>query len=302
MRKIIIFALLSILSTLSAVACEICGGGLGSNYTGLLPNFNKRFVGVRYHFNQVYTQLDVSGNKTALTNNEKYHTAELWSAWNLGTRWRVMAILPYSKIQKYSYGTDQQSSKSGLGDINLSGYYNVLNKSEIFTQTLWFGAGVKLPTGEYNKDEFITTNSANIYQLGTGSFDFTGSLNYDISIKNIGLNTNVSYKANTRNSDEYQYGNKLTLNGSVYYNASVNEKIKLRPNVGIQHDTQARDQTMGFKIEQTGGYNTNLNVGLESTINNIAIGFSYQTPLSQFVSYGRTELVNKFLTHVTFTF
>jgi len=302
MRKIILFALIGIISSSTVFACEICGGGLGSNYTGLLPNFNKRFVGVRYHFNQVYTQLDISGNKTALTNKEKYHTAELWSAWNLGTRWRVMAILPYSKIQKYSYGTEQQSSKSGLGDINLSGYYNLLNKSATITQSLWLGAGAKLPTGEYNKDEFVNTNTANIYQLGTGSVDFTGSLNYDVSLNNIGLNTNVSYKVNTKNGDDYQYGNKLTLNGSIYYNASLTDAVKLRPNVGMQYDTQARDQTMGYKIEQTGGYNTNLNVGLESTIKNIAIGFSYQAPLTQNVSNGRTELVNKFLTHLTFTF
>lgn len=302
MRKIILFALIGLLSTSATHACEICGGGLGSNYTGLLPNFNKRFVGVRYHFNQAYTQLDIAGNKTALTNREKYHTAELWSAWNLGTRWRVMAIVPYSKILKYSDGTDQQSSKSGLGDINLSGYYNLLNKSETIKQALWLGVGTQLPTGKYNKDEFANTNSANNYQLGTGSLDFLGSLNYDISLNNIGLYTNVSYKINTKNNDKYQYGNKLTLNGSVYYNTSLSEIIKLRPNLGIQHDTQARDQTMGYKIEQTGGYNTNLNVGLESTIKNIAIGFSYQTPLSQYVSHGRTELLNKFLTHMTFTF
>lgn len=302
MSKIILFALIGILSSSTAFACEICGGGLGSNYTGLLPNFNKRFVGVRYHFNQVYTQLDISGNKTALTNKEKYHTAELWSAWNLGTRWRLMAILPYSNIQKYSFGTEQQSSKSGLGDINLSGYYNVLNKSEIITQSLWLGAGAKLPTGEYNKDEFVNTNTANIYQLGTGSVDFIGSLNYDVSLNNIGLNTNISYKVNTKNGDDYRYGNKLTLNVSIYYNTSLRDGVKLRPNVGIQYDKQARDQTMGYKIEQTGGYNTNLNIGLESTIKNIAIGFSYQAPLTQSVSNGRTELVNKFLTHLTFTF
>lgn len=302
MRKFILLALIGILSTSTTLACEICGGGLGNNYTGLLPNFNKRFVGVRYHFNQVYTQLDISGNTTALTNKEKYHTAELWSAWNIGSRWRVMAIVPYSKIEKYSIGTGSNSSKSGLGDINLSGYYNILNKLEAITQSIWLGAGAKLPTGAYNKDEFVSTNSANIYQLGTGSVDFTGSLNYDISVNNIGLNTNVSYKINTKNRDEYQYGNKLTLNGSIYYNSSLSDAVKLRPNVGIQHDAQARDETLGYKIEQTGGYNTNYNVGLESTIKNIAIGFTYQAPLSQYVSHGRTELVNKFLTHITFTF
>ncbi|MGN0003185.1 MAG: transporter [Sphingobacterium composti] len=301
-KAITILITILVCNTTSILACEICGGGLGNNYTGLLPNFNKRFIGIRYHFNQVKTQLDINGNETALTNHEKYKTAELWSAWNIGTQWRVMAIIPYSNIQKYNTGTDKSAKKSGLGDINLSGYYNLINKSEKFNQNLWLGLGVKLATGQYNKDEFSSTNTTNIYQLGTGSYDFTTSVNYDLSKDNIGINTNVSYKMNTKNSDEYQYGNKLTLNGSVYYNILLKEKYRFRPNIGIQHDTQARDKSMGYKIDHTGGYNTNINIGLESTINNLAVGFTYQEPLSQYVSHGRTELQNKFLIHLTFMF
>ena len=111
MKKIILLATFGLLTTLTATACEICGGGLGNNYTGLLPNFNKRFVGIRYHFNQLYTQLDINGNTTPLSNKEKYHTMELWSAWNISTRWRVMAIIPYSHIQKSNVGTDETAQK-----------------------------------------------------------------------------------------------------------------------------------------------------------------------------------------------
>ncbi|NGM71731.1 transporter [Sphingobacterium sp. SGL-16] len=302
MRKIILLTAIAGMNFTSLFACEICGGGLGSNYTGLLPNFNKRFVGIRYHFNYVNTQLDVDGKTTALSNKEKYHTAELWSAWNIGSRWRVMAIVPYSHIEKFNYGTDSKSKKDGLGDINLSGYFNLLNKESVFTQSIWVGVGAKLPTGQYNKDEFTNMNSPNIYQLGTGSVDFTGSVNYDIRLNNIGLNTNASYKVNTKNKDDYQYGNKLTLNGSVYYNTALSSDIKLRPNVGLQYENQAKDHTMDYQIDETGGYNTNTNLGLEATVRGLAFGFSYQTPIAQNISKGRTELVNKFLTHLTFTF
>ena len=302
MRKIILLSALGILYLAPSFACEICGGGLGNNYTGLLPNFNKRFVGIRYHFNQLYTQLNVEGNTTPLTNKEKYHTAELWFAWNIGTRWRVMAIVPYSRIEKYNYGTSNESTKNGLGDINLSGYYNVLNKSQTFKQSIWLGVGTKLPSGKYNKEEYVDTNSPNIYQLGTGSIDFTGSVNYDVRFNKIGLNTNISYKLNTKNEDEYQYGNKITLNGSLYYNTSINNAINIRPNAGFQYETQEKDHSMGFKMDETGGHNTNINLGVETTVKNIAIGFSYQAPLSQHISQGRTELINKFLTHITFTF
>lgn len=303
MKKIYIAITLIVLS-LSSFACEICGGGLGSNYTGLLPNFNKRFIGIRYHFNQLYTQLDIDGNITPLSNREEYHTAELWSAWNIGSRWRLMAIIPYSQIQKNNYGTNDKNQKNGIGDINVSGYYNVWsgNNSNEMSQSIWLGIGTKIPSGKYNKEEYTNTNSPNIYQLGSASVDFTGSLNYDIRLKNLGLNTNASYKVNTKNPDEYQYGNKTTISSSFYYNVSLNDDFKIRPNVGLHYENQGKDQTMEYKIEETGGNNTNLNIGVETNLKSFAVGFTYQTPIQQKISSGRTEIINKFLTHITFTF
>lgn len=302
MKKYIILLTL-IFITINSYACDICGGGLGNNATGLLPNFNKRFVGIRYHFNQLHTQLDVNGNKTALSNKEKYNTVELWSAWNIGTKWRVMAILPYSYIQKYNYGTAEESSKNGLGDINLSGYYNLMNNSSnTFTHTIWVGLGVKLQTGSYNKDEFTNSNSPNIYQLGTGSTDITMSINYDIRFNNIGLNSNINYKINSKNNDDYRYGDKLSLNSSLYYQVKVNEQTQIRPNIGLVYESQQKDHTMSYKIEETGGYNTNYNFGVESNSGNIALGVTYQAPLKQHISQGRTELTNKLLAHVSYTF
>jgi hypothetical protein len=300
-KTILLYALLVIVS--ASYACDICGGGLSNSYTGLLPNFNKRFVGIRYHFNQLYTQLDVNGNRTPLSNKEKYHTAEVWAAWNIGTKWRVMGIIPYSRIEKYNYGITSHNSKNGLGDINLSGFYNIISSdNEALKQSLWLGAGVKLPTGAYNENEYASTNSSNIYQLGTGSTDFTANANYDIRLNNIGLNTNITYKINTENSDDYRYGNKLTVGGNLYYNTSLGESVKIRPNLGLLHESQEKDHTMGYKIDEAGGYNTNYTMGLEANIKNIAVGFTYQTPASQHISQGRTELINKFLTHVTYTF
>ncbi|MCA5003662.1 transporter [Sphingobacterium bovistauri] len=303
MKKLISISVLTLFAINCSLACDICGGGLGNTYTGLLPNFNKRFIGIRYHFNQLYTQLDIHGNRTAISNKEKYNTVELWGAWNVGSRWRVMAIVPYSQIQKYSYGSSEKNQKSGLGDLNISGLYNLINKSSnSFRQSLWVGIGVKLPVGTYNKNEYSNTNSPNIYQLGTGSTDFTTSINYDIRYNNLGLNTNMSYKINTENKDDYLYGNKLTVSGSIYYNTVISESITLRPNVGLMHETQEKDHTMGYKIDGTGGYNTNINMGIEANIKNIALGFTYQKPTKQEISQGRTQLINKFLTHITFTF
>lgn len=302
MKKLILFSFLILFSSMQVYACDICGGGLGNTYTGLLPNFNKRFVGIRYHFNQVSTQLDIDGNVTALSNKEKYHTAEIWSAWKIGSRWRIMAIVPYSSIQRYNYGTSQNTQKEGVGDITLSGYFNLVETAQTVSQSLWIGLGANLPTGKYNKEDISSGNSPNIYQLGTGSLDIIPSINYDIRFQDIGLNTNVSYKLNTVNNEQYRYGNKLSMNSAIYYNINLSNQINIRPNVGVQHEIQQKDHTMSYKLDETGGNNTNILLGIESSIKNIAFGVTYQSPIHQHINQGRTELKHKFLVHLSYTF
>ena len=303
MKKTIIIYFLLLIAAQS-IACDICGGGLGANYSGLLPNFNKKFIGIRYHFNQMNTQLNINGEITALSNYEKYNTLELWSAWNIGQKWRLMTILPYSFIDKHNIGTNLTNAKNGLGDISINGYYNLLNQSkeDLINQSIWVGLGTKLPTGKYNNTEFNSNNSANIYQLGTGSFDFLGSINYDIRYKSIGINAGIIYKINTENKDDYRYGNKLTANANIYYHTQLPYQINIRPHIGLQYENQAKDQTIQYKLEETGGENTNLILGIETNFKMMAIGTNYQIPIKQNINNHRTEINKKLSAHITYTF
>src|SRR5690606_21580374 len=104
------------------------------------------------------------------------------------------------------------------------------------------------------------------------------------------------------NGHQYPYGHKLCLSGSLRYTVVLNDKIGDRPSIGMLHEPQHSDHTMGYKIQETGGGNTNDNAGLEANIKNIAFGFTYQTPASQHITQGRTEFINKYLTHITYTF
>lgn len=302
MKKILTITLLSILAITNAFSCDICGGGTGSYYIGLLPQFNKKLIGIRYQYNQLYTNLDINGNKTALSNKEQFQTIDIWGAWNIGSKWRVMAVVPYSFIKKNNIATEQINKKQGLSDITLTGYYNLLRSTKNgIKQSIWIGAGLKLSSGKYNNLE-VTNNSPNIFQLGTGSTDFLTQINYDLNIKAWGLNTIVNYKINTKNADDYKYGNKLNTNLTLYRKISVGTKAMIIPNIGLSYENQEKNQTMNYAIDQTGGNILQGSYGIEASFGKIAIGLNLQNPISQNIASHRVDLKNKVMTHLSYTF
>ena len=309
MKKLLI-TLSLIIAFQSSQACDICGCGVGGNYIGLLPDFTKRFVGLRYQFNRLTTQLDINGNRTALSTDEKYQTMELWGAWNIGQKWRVLALVPYNFNEKYTEGSDLLRKKNGTGDITLNGYYKLFDQSnptannKLVVQSLWVGMGVKLPTGAYDvaEQQNATATNPNMFQLGTGSLDFIPSLMYDVRIQDFGINANASYKINTENKDDYRYGNKIAANASAYYKIALGANSRLAPNAGISFESQQKDHAMGFKVEETGGHILNASMGLEANFNRISVGASFQTPIQQDLGRGRIDAGNRLLTHVSFSF
>src|SRR4029078_9322294 len=92
----------------SSLACDICGCGVGNSYVGILPDFNREIIGIRYRFNSLLSHLGRDGMHTYLTTEESYQTLELWGGWNIGRNFRVMASLPYSLDKQ----TNQGAAKS----------------------------------------------------------------------------------------------------------------------------------------------------------------------------------------------
>ncbi|WP_143307119.1 transporter [Chitinophaga vietnamensis] len=307
MKKILLVILLSALTVMDTRACDICGCGVGSYYIGLLPDFKKRFIGLRYQYKTLRSHLGPGGATSYLTTDETYQTAELWGGWNIGQRFRVLGFLPVNFNQKDNQGVRQH--QSGLGDIAVIGYYRLLDKqhmlgNKLLVHSLWLGAGVKLPTGRYEpavkKENEDTPNN---FQLGTGSTDFTLNAMYDIRLMDFGINTNLSYKINTNNRYDYQYGNKFTANVLAYYKIRLANKISIAPNAGILYETAKKD-TDGktVTVDISGGYSVMATAGLEATIGRISIGGNFQPVLSQQLADMRVKAGNRGMAHVTYLF
>ncbi len=307
MKKVILFALTFTLLG-NVIACDICGGGAGGSYLGLLPEFRKRFFGLRYQHNQLMYHLGPGGSSTYLTTKEYFHVAELWGAVNIGNKFRITGFVPYNFISRQS--SEGSSHKNGIGDLTFIGYYQLMSRKhtnargKTFAQSLWVGVGVKLPTGEYDpEDKNVESESQNSYQLGTASTDFSLHAMYDLRYQFVGLNINTSYRVNTRNRYDYHYGDKFTANALAYYKIQVSHGISIAPNAGILFESAAKDNKgQGIDVWQTGGTSLMGTVGLECSFKRVNAGVNWQTPLSQKLGEGMLKAGDRGMAHVSFSF
>ncbi len=122
MKKIFLLYCFLSISFTGLFACEICGCGTGNFYMGLLPNFKSKFIGIRYSYLHYQTQLAADNTQFS---NDYYKTTEIWSGWNIGNKWQVLAFIPYRFNKKIS--DDGVKETNGLGDISLLANYQLLH-------------------------------------------------------------------------------------------------------------------------------------------------------------------------------
>jgi hypothetical protein len=290
-----------------AQACDICGCGIGNNYIGLLPEFQKRMLGVRYRHNRMYTHLGINQAHTHLTTIEKYQNVELWGGWQFYNKWRLLVNVPYNIIQKENAVTLKQ--ENGLGDVQMNIYRNLLEKkltskqAKIWSHSMWIGAGLKLPTGKYNaivSNENL--NATNTYQLGTGSIDAIFAVMYDIRKMDMGWNTQVQYKYNTINKDNYSYGNKWSISTQLYHKFFIKKRLRLVPSLGTLYENSTLDKKYGYDVFASGGTMISGQLGLEVNVKRWALGFNYQHPLYQNLAHSIIAAKDKFMIHCSIAF
>ena len=235
MKKTLFLFLVFLLGIcLAGMSCPICGCGGGNVYMGLLPDFKYQFIGLRFHTTQYHTQLI---NDPSQFSTNTYNTVELWGGVRLGKKIQLLAFIPYYLNKQAD--DDGTSYTNGLGDITVMVQYQIFHSTKhlaarkIITQQLWFGGGIKLPTGPFNanvQDSNITVADINA-QIGTGSVDFLINGMYSLNIRNFGVSLTANYKINTVNADHYKYGNKFQSNLISFYHLGE-KKITMTPNLG----------------------------------------------------------------------
>lgn len=293
-------------TSFTSMACDICGCGAGSYYIGILPEFNSKIIGLRYRSSQITTHLSPEGKRTYLSTDESYHNIEVWAGWTLKERFKIMANVPMSFNSKIKEKVSD--SKAGLADITMQGYYRILRtkrsvgkaeNAKLLVQDLWLGVGIKVPTGKYNPSDKNNNSSTNLFQLGTGSWDFILNGMYDLRLQDLGFNLTSSYKINTTNNYNYYYGNRFSSSFQVYHKFRFNNKFMLSPNVGVHYEQSIKDLDAGIKVRASGGTAIYGTLGLELQFNQISFGGNWQPILQQNLGSGTVQSGNRAMVHLS---
>lgn len=288
MKKLSILFIILFASITQSFACDVCGCSLGGSYYGILPQFQKNFIGLRWSQSKFRAHMNHGAVLGEEHSKDTYSKVELWGRYYINEKIQVFAFVPYS--YNTMDGTEQKIKTQGLGDVSLLANYLILNTGESKTKklkhTLMAGAGVKLPTGKYDLEDNGLIVNRN-FQLGTGSVDFIVSGVYTIRYQKVGLNSETGYKINMRNSHEYLFGNQFHASTRFFYWQNI-KSVSVLPNIGVYYE-QADQHKDGEIIQaNTGGSALLLSAGIEMYYSKFSIGATFQNPIRQ--SYNSDEI------------
>lgn len=316
--KLVILLLFSI-STYS-YACDGCNVFVNfspNDYKNRISLFarNRMMIGEYDKFGlMTLTKHASHGNDPSFWGNqvvEQYNTLELRGSFFVREVWKTTIIVPFINNQQF-IGEDNRYTVNGFSDPIVMESYQIYNsfKSENnnkFAHRLEIGVGVKFPLGMINKTYEAGLPNLDL-QPGTGSFDFLGSLTYITKYKQLGFYTNLNYKLNTFNVDEYKYGNTTNLTFNTFYQTK-GEKISFMPSVGVYVEQMSSDQNryaegnikIFTKYEDTGGEILFANAGLKVFTGDFVLTTEFQKVIGSQLN-GFTQLLTRYRVNVGLTY
>ena len=295
--------------TATVEVVRACDGGcpVVVNYaSGLFPNYQKNFIGLRTRFNSFssaegHTDLNISGETT-----ENLYAIDLQARYYPHRRVQLMTFVPL-QYNHMTVGNTQQSLM-GIGDVALLGFYNVYNsnfldssKTTHVKHNLLLGGGIKAPTGAFNAKDEQDVLLSPTFQMGTGAWSFIMSGVYSWRHEKWGFNANATYQINLANPNGYQMGNQLSgrLTGFGVFEL---KKWTIVPQIGVQAENTANNFNNEFRRIYSGGSQLLSIIGLDFYYKKLQIGLSYEQPLWQEIAGGQMHNHARFALNLNYLF
>ncbi|MBK8621282.1 MAG: hypothetical protein IPN79_05850 [Saprospiraceae bacterium] len=283
-------------------ACDVCGCSLTSQTLGVLPKFNKHFVGIRYGFSSFRSEHPAETiYDKPVTSRELFSTVDIWSRWNIGKKSQIFVFVPFSFIQKNEEGVKQNNQ--GLGDMSILFMYSFLQKENTkkeSSQLLQAGGGIKFPTGNNNfiqDDEWIPA-----IQTGTATWDYFVNINYITRWKQWSLQGESSFRINQNNEKkDFRNGNRFQSAARFMYTIKYKNMTCL-PVAGLVSEWSNRDFHEGAYNDFSGGHSLSGQIGTELWFNKFGLGMQVFIPFYQTLGAGQITAGPRFTTHLSYFF
>lgn len=292
------FSIFLLLFSTAVIACPFCGCGNSNFQVGVLPTFSKAFVGVRYSYAQ-YNSLSADGTQFS---NDYFHSVELWGGYQF-KRIQLMAFVPYLSLHKTS--DDGVADSKGIGDVLLLANYKVTSEKKLGTakQSLWLGGGIKLKTGKYQVDTSDPAFTAGDFnsQVGTGSTDFLVNAIHNLLWNSQGVVTNVAYRINTANDQQFRFGNRVYVNAAYFHSWPI-AMTTIRPMLGLNFSANENNHFEGQVVEGSKGYVLSGLAGVNVQRNNIGVLLNGFLPVAQDLYDNQTHFHSRASLALTYSF
>jgi hypothetical protein len=281
--RTLFFALAFLVLLPGASACDVCGCSIGGNYFGILPQFHRHFMGMRWSSETSYTSLSADALR-----QKQYHSVEEFTSADMiirfypVRRWQLLVLAPY----RWNHQTEYRISTRvhGLGDVSLLANYVLLNTGDSlhrsWRQTLSLGGGLKLPTGRNNLTAADGGPLHPNIQPGTGSTDFLLSAAYTLRRGAWGASTDLLARWNTANSHNYHFGNRLSGSAKLFYWSNLRH-VTVLPNAGVFLDAAEANRDDDELLTGSNGITTLATLGLDVYTGHFSAGVNYQPPIWQ---------------------
>jgi hypothetical protein len=219
----------------------------------------------------------------------------------LHSRWEVNFIFPFQQIKtKYD---DDKNVNSGISDPSLFSGYHAIKRLTGYTtkQRMIIGAGIKLPVGISDKKNTEDQRMQLLNQNGTGSFDHFYYINYMLSQKWWGINTNCIFKFNGTNKFRERYANSYNQVFSLFAKLEVKE-LNIYPSLFMNYE-----YCKGLYVNKDLQKATNVNVllvgpSIDLNYKSFVLNASYQFNTYERVSSHSLSNAGRFVIGLTYNF
>jgi len=242
-----------------------------------------------------------SKDRSDFVYTESYTSYAIFANFYLNHRLKLNVSTYFS--DNYTYKNDSLlENVSGIGDITLLANYQLYNTKKTDTTHMHFshrvmvGGGIIVPTGNFNKKTIVgveTEIKPNIIlgtpiqsldphlQAGTGAFGLVFLTEYLVKYRKIGVNTNLSYRKNLVNKNDFQFADRFNANSNLFYILKFSDKISVMPTVGLAFETAKRDSYKNEPFIGSGGNVLFLNYGLSFNYKDWSLSSSYYNVISE---------------------